>query len=257
MTNQFSRTQLLLGQDAISKLKASHVAVFGVGGVGGYVVEGLARSGVENLTIVDADIVDLTNLNRQIVALHSTLGQPKVEVMLSRVQDINPSAKVDARQCFFLQENASEFDFKSFDYVVDAVDTVTAKLAIIECAKAAHTPVISAMGAGNKLDPSKFEVADIYKTSVCPLAKVMRKELRRRGVSSLKVVYSREAFVQHKVAANDESFEDARGCLNGETPALEKPAQGRRSVPGSTPFAPSVMGLIIASEVVKDLVNGA
>lgn len=264
MANQFLRTQLLLGQEAIAALKSSHVAVFGVGGVGGYVVEGLARSGVGHLTIVDADTVSLTNLNRQIVALHSTLDKPKVEVMHERIQDINPDAQVDARKCFFLQENTCEFDFEAFDYVVDAVDTVSAKLALIECAKAAQTPVISAMGAGNKLDPTRFEVADIYETSMCPLAKVMRKELRRRGVSSLKVVYSREAPAEHKVSSEQKQTLDyagsgdagAQNCDNEQNcDDFEAPAQGRRSVPGSTPFAPSVMGLIIASEVVKDLTS--
>lgn len=238
--DQFSRTQLLLGCDSMARLCAAHVAVFGIGGVGGHVVEALARSGVGHLTLVDADTVSLTNINRQIAALHSTLGRAKVDVMGERVLDINPAAQVEARKCFFLPENAGEFDFAEYDYVVDAVDTVAAKLAIVEAAKAAGTPAISAMGAGNKLDPSRFEVADIYDTSVCPLAKVMRKELRRRGVDALKVVYSRE----QPVAA-------ATGCADAAS--TEPLAPGKRSIPGSTAFSPSAMGLLIAAEVVRDI----
>ena len=259
--NQFSRTQLLLGRDSLGRLHSAHVAVFGIGGVGGHVVEALARTGVGRLTLVDADTVSLTNLNRQIVALHSTLGRAKVDVMGERVLDINPEAQVEARRCFFLPENACDFDFAEYDYVVDAVDTVAAKLAIIEAAKAAGTPVVSAMGAGNKLDPSRFEVADIRNTSVCPLAKVMRRELRRRGIDSLKVVYSRENPVQP--AADNRSGHAGR---DGDAAAVgadaldiasarprELSASGRRSVPGSIAFAPSAMGLIIAGEVVRDI----
>jgi len=226
---QFSRTALLLGNDAISRLSEARVAVFGVGGVGGFVCEALARSGVGSLDIVDNDVVSESNINRQIVALHSTVGLPKVDVMKSRILDINPSATVNARRCFFLPDNADEFRFEDYDYVIDCVDTVAAKISIIMKAKEAGVPVISAMGAGNKLDPTRFRVADIYDTNVCPLARVIRKEMRKRGVESLKVVYSEEVPVEHKAVSEEEG------------------------VPGSTAFVPSVAGLIIAGEVVKDL----
>lgn len=235
--DQNQRTRLLIG-DAVDALAQKHVAVFGVGGVGGFVVEALARAGVGKLDLIDKDEVDLTNLNRQIVALHSTVGRPKVEVAKERVLDINPSLDVTTHQCFFLPENADSFDFSRYDYVVDAVDTVSAKLALVEAAKKAGTPVISAMGAGNKLDPTRFQVADISKTSVCPLAKVMRRELRKRGIDHLKVVFSTEAprKPNHPEGANT----------------------ARKVSPGSVPFVPSVVGLIIAGEVVKDLagING-
>ena len=226
MSDQFSRTRLLLGNQAMQKLSGSRVAVFGVGGVGGYVAEALARSGVGALDLIDHDQVSLSNINRQIIALHSTIGEYKVDVMKSRIADINPACQVLAHRCFFLPETKDEFDFSDYDYVVDAVDTVTAKIQLILQAQKAEIPVISSMGAGNKLNPAEFEVADIYHTSVCPLARVMRRELKKRGVEKLKVVYSKE---------------EPKDC-------------GGQRVPGSTAFVPSVAGLIIASEVVKDLV---
>ncbi len=232
MIDRFSRSRLLLGDDAISALINSTVAVFGVGGVGGYVCEALARSGVGNLVIVDHDTVSLTNINRQIIALESTIGEKKVEVLKNRLLDINPEINVVVRDEFFLPENSDTFDFSKYDYVVDAIDTVSGKIEIVMRAKAAGVPVISSMGAGNKLDPTRFEVADIFSTSVCPLARVMRTELRKRGVRSLKVVYSKE---------------EAKKPLESE----EK--SGKRQTPGSLAFVPSVAGLIIASQVVKDL----
>ena len=224
MEDQFERLELLLGEQAIDRLKASTVAVFGIGGVGGYVTEALARSGVGSFVLVDNDVVSITNLNRQIIALHSTVGKSKVEVMAERIRDINPDAKVTVKQCFFLPETADEFDFSSYDYVADCVDTVAAKTEIISRAKEAGVPVISSMGAGGKLHPEMFEVADIYDTSVCPLARVMRRELKNRGVASLKCVYSKE-----------------------------KPIPVEAGYPGSVSWAPSVVGLIMAGEVVKDL----
>ncbi len=232
MENQFQRTEMLLGSDAVKKLASSHVAVFGVGGVGGYVTEALARSGVGRFTLVDMDTVSITNINRQIIALHSTIGKYKTEVMRDRVLDINPDAQVTVRNCFFVPENAGEFDFSEYSYVVDAVDTVTAKIEIVMKAIESGVPVMSSMGAGNKLDPTRFKVSDIYKTSVCPLARVMRYELKKRGVKKLKVVFSDET----PVKSNTES-------------AHGKP------VPGSSAFVPSVAGLIIASEIVKDIVK--
>lgn len=239
MSEQLSRTELLLGNKAIECLKNSKVAVFGIGGVGGYVVEALARSGVGSLVLVDSDEVVLSNLNRQIIATRSTIGQYKVDAMKNRIMDINPECQVEARRCFYLPENKDEFDFSQYDYVVDAVDTVTAKIQIILEAKDHNVPVISSMGAGNKLNPAEFEVADIYETSVCPLAKVMRKEMKKRGVEHLKVVYSKEEPIK------------PHGSLEEEIPA----GSSRRSTPGSIAFVPSVVGLIIASEVIKDLVK--
>ncbi len=232
---EFSRTELLLGKEALEKLAKARVLVFGVGGVGGYVVEALARSGVGYLELVDDDTVALSNINRQIIATHASLGRPKVDVAKERVLDINPSAVVQTRQCFYLPETADQFDFSSYSYIVDAIDTVTAKIDIIVRAKKADTPIISAMGAGNKLDPTMFEVADIYKTSMCPLAKVMRKELKFRGVDHLKVVYSKESALHERQA--------------------EVPSGSRRSIPGSVSFVPSVAGLIIGGEVIKDLIR--
>lgn len=223
MKEQFERTSLLIGEEAINKLNNSKVLIFGVGGVGGYVAEALARTGVGSITIVDKDTVSESNINRQIIALHSTVGRDKVDVLKERMLDINPNLEVDARKCFFLPENAHEFDFSKYDYIVDAVDTVTAKLQIIVQAKEAGVPVISAMGAGNKVHPEMFEIADIYKTEMCPLAKVMRRELKNRGIKKLKVVYSKE-----------------------------KPVY-KGDVPGSIAFSPSVAGLLMASEVVRDL----
>ncbi len=235
MENQFARTELLLGKENVNKLKNAKVAIFGVGGVGGYVAEALARSGVGLFVLVDKDVVSTSNINRQIIALHSTVGMAKVAAMKERILDINPDANVETRQCFYLPENADEFHFTDYDYVVDAVDTVTAKLTLIVRAKEAGVPIISSMGAGNKLDPTKFAVADIYETSVCPLAKVMRRECKKRGIESLKVVYSTEEAVKPAT----------------ETDEANDP--GRRSTPGSVAFVPSVAGLVIAGEVVKDI----
>jgi tRNA A37 threonylcarbamoyladenosine dehydratase len=235
--NQFTRTELLLGADAMEKLRGSRVVIFGVGGVGGYVAEALARSGVGAFELVDRDVVSVTNLNRQIIATWKTIGRDKTEVMAERIADINPEAQVTLRKCFFLPETADQFDFSRCDYVVDAVDTVTAKIEIILRAQQAGVPVISSMGAGNKLDPSKFEVADIYKTSVDPLARVMRRELKKRGVRKLKVVYSKEEPMK------------PLGRIEAD------PEAGRKDVPGSSAFTPSAAGLLIASEVVKDLIG--
>lgn len=240
MLNQFSRTELLLGSEAMQKLKNSRVAVFGVGGVGGYTVEALARSGVGAIDLIDNDTVSLTNINRQIIATLDTVGRYKVDVAEERIKSINPDCKVVKHKCFFLPETADEFDFNDYDYVVDAIDTVKGKLEIIVRAKQAETMIISSMGAGNKLDPTAFEVADISKTSVCPLAKTMRVQLRKMGINHLKVVYSKEAPVVPRY--NEDS-------------ALEQAESVRRALPGSNAFVPSVVGLIIAGEVVKDLIK--
>ena len=250
MQDQYSRTQLLLGAEAMEKLHNSRVAVFGIGGVGGYTVEALARSGVGALDLIDDDKVCLTNLNRQIIATRKTVGKYKVEVMKERILDINPDAQVNIHQCFFLPENADEFSFDAYDYVVDAVDTVTAKIEIIMQAKKAEVPVISSMGARNKLDPTAFRVADIYKTSVCPLAKVMRRELKKRGIKKLKVVYSQEKPIR---PIEDMSISCRTHCIC--PPGTQRKCTQRRSVPGSNAFVPSVAGLIIAGEVIKDLVG--
>jgi tRNA A37 threonylcarbamoyladenosine dehydratase len=250
MLNQFSRTQLLLGADNMERLANAKVAVFGIGGVGGYVVEALARSGVGSFVIVDDDKVCLTNINRQIIATRKTVGKYKVDVMTERILEINPDAKVEARKCFYLPENAHEFDFSEYDYVVDAVDTVTAKIALVMKAKEMNIPIISSMGAGNKLDASKFEVADIYKTSVCPLAKVMRRELKKRGVKKLKVVYSKEEPIK---PVEDMAISCRSNCIC--PPGAKHKCTERRAIPGSVAFVPSVVGLIIAGEVVKDLVK--
>ena len=237
MEDQFVRTELLLGGEAMRILKRSKVAVFGVGGVGGYVTEALARSGVGAFELIDRDVVSVTNLNRQIIATWKTIGRDKTEVMAERIREINPAAEVTLRKCFYLPETADQFDFTQYDYVVDAVDTVTAKIEIILQAQRAGVPVISSMGAGNKLDPSAFEVADIYKTSVDPLARVMRRELKKRGVRKLKVVYSKETPIK------------PLGQIEAD------PEAGRKDVPGSSAFTPSAAGLLIASEVVKDLIG--
>ena len=237
MENQFSRTERLLGKENMEKLAAARVCIFGIGGVGSYVAETLARSGVGHLELVDNDVVCLSNLNRQIIATHETLGQYKVDVMKERILSINPAAEVTVHKCFYLPETRAQFDFTNYDYVVDAIDTVAGKIALVLQAEESGTPVISSMGAGNKLDPAAFQVADIYQTSVCPLAKVMRRELKRRGVKKLKVVYSKE---QPVAVQNDEE-------------SLQ--SSPRRNIPGSIAFVPSVAGLIIAGEVVKDLVN--
>lgn len=249
MLNQFSRTQLLIGETGIETLAHARVAVFGIGGVGGYVVEALARSGVGAFVLVDDDKVCLTNINRQIIATRRTVGQYKVEVMRDRILEINPKADVQVHKCFYLPETAEEFDFSSYTYVVDAVDTVTAKISIIMKAQEAKVPVISCMGAGNKLDPTKFEITDIYKTQMCPLAKVMRRELKRRGVKSLKVVYSTEKPIKPQ---EDMSISCRNHCIC--PPGAERKCTDRRDIPGSIAFVPSVAGLIIASEIVKDLV---
>ncbi|MGN0328584.1 MAG: ThiF family adenylyltransferase [Lachnospira sp.] len=248
MLNQFSRTEILLGNEAMEKLRKSRVAVFGIGGVGGYVCEALARSGVYKFDLIDDDKVCLTNINRQIIATRKTIGKYKVDVMKERILDINSEAEVRVYKCFFLPENANEFPFQEYDYIVDAVDTVTAKISIVMKAQELNIPVISSMGAGNKLDPSQFKVADIYKTKVCPLAKVMRRELKKRGVKKLKVVYSEEQPV--KPIENME-VSCRTNCVC--PPGAEHKCTERRAIPGSTAFVPSVAGLIIAGEIVKDL----
>lgn len=250
MLNQFSRTELLLGKEAMKKLENARVAVFGVGGVGGYVVEALVRSGVGTIDIIDDDKVCLTNLNRQIIATVKTVGRYKVEVMKERILEINPNAVVHTHQCFFLPENSDSFDFSRYSYVVDAVDTVTAKIALVMKAQEAGVPIISSMGAGNKLNPAAFEVADIYKTSVCPLAKVMRRELKKRGVKKLKVVYSKEEPLTPKEDIENSCREN---CIC--PPEAGYKCTERRAIPGSVAFVPSVAGLIIAGEVVKDLTD--
>lgn len=235
MDNQFSRTELLIGEKGIKKLNNAKVAIFGLGGVGSYVVEGLARAGIGNFILVDNDKVDITNLNRQIIATHKTLGMPKVEVEKQRILDINPNANVEIYQEFFMPESKDFFD-KSISYVVDAIDTVTAKIELIVRANKLNVPIISSMGTGNKLDPTRFEVTDIYKTSICPLAKVMRKELKSRGIQKLKVVYSKEEPLKPvKMEENDKI--------------------SKKQTPGSVSFCPSVAGLVVAGEVIKDILN--
>lgn len=239
MREEFVRTAMLFGKENIDRLSEKRVAIFGVGGVGGYVCEALVRSGIGHFELIDKDDVSLSNLNRQIIATHNTIGLEKVDVMKERILSINPDAEVTTHKCFFLPDNSNEFDFSRYDYVVDAVDTVTAKLELIMKAKEYNVPIISAMGAGNKLDPSRFKIADVYKTSVCPLAKVMRRELKKRGINKLKVVYSDEEpvspdyeFIKDEIASSDNA---------------------RKLPPGSTAFAPAIAGLLIANEVIKDL----
>lgn len=236
MLTQFSRTELLLGKEGVKRLADARVAVFGIGGVGGYVCEALVRSGIGAFDLIDSDTVSLTNLNRQIIATHSSIGRYKVDVMKERMLDINPEVQVQTYQCFFLPEQADAFPFGTYDYIVDAVDTVTAKIALVETARAYQVPIISSMGAGNKLDASLFRVADIYQTRVCPLAKVMRRELKKRGIDHLKVVYSEEKALSPRT----------------EECAQEENVQ-KRSIPGSVAFVPSAAGLVIAGEVVRDL----
>lgn len=236
--NQFSRTELLIGKENVEKLHRAKVAIFGIGGVGSYVVEALARSGIENFILIDNDVVSLTNINRQLIATHKTIGKYKVDIAKERILEINPDAKIDIRKEFFTPETEDFFD-ESISYVVDAIDTVTSKLEIIERAKKHNIPVISSMGTGNKLDPTRFEVTDITKTSVCPLAKVMRRELKARGVKHVKVVYSKE----EPRVPKQEVMEDIREDSN------------KKSVPASISFVPSVAGLIIAGEVIKDLID--
>ena len=237
-----SRTEILLGEESIQKLEKAKVAVFGIGGVGGFAAEALARSGVGHLELIDHDTVSVSNINRQIVALHSTVGKYKVDVMKERILDINPNISVIAHKCFYLPETAEQFDFSNYDYVVDCIDTVTGKLQLVEAAKAAGVPIICSMGAGNKLDPTAFEVADISKTSVCPLAKVMRRELKKRNIKNVKVVYSKEEPVEAKIKNQEKDVNVSQE--NGGR---------RKSIPGSCAFVPSVAGLILAGEVIKDL----
>ncbi|MDE6149233.1 MAG: tRNA threonylcarbamoyladenosine dehydratase [Ruminococcus sp.] len=236
MSDCFSRTELILGEQAIKKLSSSRVVVFGIGGVGGYAAEALARSGIGSIDIIDNDKVSISNINRQIYALHSTVGKYKVDVATERIKDINPDCIVNAHRKFYSPETSGEFDFSQYDYIIDAIDTVTGKIELVIQANANHAPIISSMGAGNKLDPTSFEVTDIYKTSVCPLARVMRYELKRRGIKKLKVVYSKEKPI---VPSISESTSESH----------------RRQTPGSTAFVPSVAGLIIAGEVIKDLIK--
>ena len=237
MIEQFSRTQLLLGEEAMEKLYRARVAVFGIGGVGGYTVEALARAGVGRLDLIDSDTVSISNINRQILATHSTVCRLKVEVAKERVLDINPNCDVRTYHCFYLPDTADRFDFTQYDYIVDAIDTVTGKLALVERAHACGTPIICSMGTGNKLDPTRFQVADISKTSVCPLARIMRKELKKRGIDHVKVVYSQE---------------DALTPVGAEE---EMKLLGKRQIPGSTAFVPGTAGLILAGEVIKDLIK--
>lgn len=237
MGKNFDRTKRLLGGTAMEKLMNAHVAVFGIGGVGGHAVDALVRSGIGEITIVDSDEVAESNINRQLIATTKTVGRKKVEVMKEHLMEINPEVRVHSYDCFFLPETQGQFDFSTYDYVIDAVDTVTAKLILVEACQEATVPIISSMGAGNKLDPTAFEVTDIYKTSVCPLAKVMRKELKARGIKKLKVVYSKEIPLE---PIEDESF-------------VSDEKRSRRATPGSIAFVPSVAGLILAGEVVKDL----
>ena len=251
MEEQFERTGLLIGKEGLERLASARVAVFGIGGVGGYTVEALARSGIGALDLIDNDTVAPSNLNRQIIALHSTIGLYKTDVAAARAADINPDCRVRTYHTFFLPETSDQFDFTQYDYVVDAIDTVTGKLMLIEKAKQSGTPVISSMGAGNKLDPAAFEVADIYQTSVCPLAKVIRRECRKRGISDLKVVYSKEVPLTPLSPASPEA--EAELSEKADIPS----APGRRSTPGSVAFVPSVAGLIIAGEVVRDLLGVA
>lgn len=248
MLNQFARTELLFGKKAMEALSRARVAVFGIGGVGGYTVEALVRSGVGTIDLIDDDKVCLTNLNRQIIATRKTVGKYKVDVMKERILDINPDAVVNIHKCFFLPETKDEFDFSQYSYVVDAVDTVTAKIQLVLEAENAKVPIISCMGAGNKMDPSMFEVADIYKTSVCPLAKVMRRELKKRNIKHLKVVYSKEKPTR---PIEDMAISCRAHCIC--PPGTKHKCTERRDIPGSNAFVPSVAGLIIAGEVLKDL----
>ena len=252
MVNQFSRTELLLGTEGLARLGRARVAVFGIGGVGGYAVEALARSGIGTLDLIDDDRVCLTNLNRQIIATYRTIGEQKVEVARQRVEEINPKATVYTHPVFYTPETAGQFDFSQYDYVIDAIDTVSGKLELVEQAYRSGVPIISSMGAGNKLDPTALEVADIYETSVCPLARVMRRELKRRGIPKLKVVYSREP-------AMKPLEELSNGCRTHCVcpPDAARTCAQRRQVPGSTAFVPAVAGLIMAGEVIKDLARGA
>ena len=249
MLNQFSRTQLVFGEEAMQRLAGARIAVFGIGGVGGYTVEALARSGVGQLDLIDDDKVCITNVNRQLLATLKTVGQYKVDVAKERVADINPKCRVNTFKTFYMPDTEGEFDFSQYDYIVDAIDTVKGKLALVENAQKAGTPIISSMGAGNKVDAAAFEVADIYETSVCPLARVMRYECRRRGIKKLKVVYSKEKPIR---PMEDMSISCRRHCV---CPPGTRKCTVRRDIPGSTAFVPSVAGLIIAGEVIKELTS--
>jgi tRNA A37 threonylcarbamoyladenosine dehydratase len=248
--NEFSRAELLLGVQGVGKLKNSSVAVFGVGGVGSFTVEALARCGVGNIAIFDDDKVCLTNINRQLIATRKTIGKYKVEVMKERILEINPKCNVETYQTFYTKDNADEYDLSKYDYIVDAIDTVSSKLTLIEKAKQCGVPIISCMGAGNKLDPTKFEVTDIYKTSICPLARTMRSELRKRGIKSLKVVYSKEPAIK-PIENEDDNCKTKCVC----PPNTVRKCTQRRQIPGSVSFVPSVAGLIAAGEVIKDLLE--
>lgn len=250
MLNQFSRTQLLLGEMGMNKLSNARVAIFGIGGVGGYAVEALVRSGVGEFDLIDDDKVCLTNLNRQLIATRKTVGQYKVDVMKERILEINPNAIVHTYKSFFLPDNASEFPFADYSYIVDAIDTVTAKIELVLQAQKLEIPIISCMGAGNKLDPTKFQVTDIYKTQMCPLAKVMRRELKKRRVKKLKVVYSTEKPIRPE---EDMSISCRTQCIC--PPGAERKCTDRRDIPGSVSFVPSVAGLILAGEVIKDIIR--
>lgn len=248
MLNQFSRTELIFGQKSMERLRQSRVAVFGIGGVGGYAVEALVRSGIGTIDLIDDDRVCLTNLNRQIFATHKTIGQYKIDAAEERIHDISPQTVVNKFRCFYMPESAGQFDFSKYDYVIDAIDTVTAKLALVEQADRARVPIISSMGAGNKVDPTALKVADIYETRVCPLARVMRHELRKRGVQKLKVVYSEEPPVR---PVRDLEISCRNHCIC--PPETARKCTERRDIPGSNAFVPSAAGLIIAGEVIKDL----
>ena len=250
MLNQFSRTQLLIGSEGMEKLFASRVAVFGIGGVGGYTVEALVRSGIGAIDLIDDDKVCLTNLNRQLFATRKTIGKYKVDVAEERILEINPDAVVHKHRTFYSPDTANQFDFSEYDYIVDAIDTVTGKIALVMQAKEANVPIISCMGAGNKMDPTAFEVTDIYKTSVCPLAKVMRYELKKRGIKKLKVVYSKEQPIK---PIDDMTISCRTNCIC--PPGTARKCTERRQVPGSNAFVPSAAGLIIAGEVIKDLIK--
>jgi len=250
MLNEFSRTELLLGNAAMEKLKSSRVAVFGLGGVGSFAAEALVRSGICAIDLIDDDRICVTNINRQLLATHKTVGQYKVDAMKNRILEINPRCVVEGHVCFYTAENADDFPFAEYDYIIDAIDTVSSKLLLIERAKQADVPIISCMGAGNKLDPTGFIVTDISKTSVCPLARVMRKELRRRGIKSLKVVYSKEEIT---APIETEELSCKYNCVC--PPGTKRKCSSRRQVPGSVSFVPPVAGFILASEVIKDLIR--
>lgn len=255
MRKAWERTAYLLGEEALTLLSEKHVAVFGIGGVGGYVTEALGRCGIGQFTLVDHDTISETNINRQIIATYDTIGRPKTEVMAERLRSVNPEVSVEVRNCFFLPETAEEFDFTAYDYVVDAVDTVTAKLELIARAKEAGVPVISSMGTGNKLEPSRFEIADISKTSVCPLARVMRRELKARGISHVKVLYSKEEPVNPGSRTQEERNEAGDMAKEQREADIFAAKAAKRVVPGSIAFVPSAAGLLIAAEVVKDLLS--